>query len=263
MPGLPPHIGKWVEQAWSGEKGFGPYSPVYFAGRYYDLDSLDQLSADVIGISGESRAETKMPSSSLQSDSGGDSSPEKLPPSPEISIRRLADPAEIRCQFELGAEQTWPERKSGGPLAFCGHHLLSCKTALWADLIRRYGAMGLIASLNRRECGMVTFVPKPIARLLGWATSPENHALEHTLSVACLVVQPYARGRGVAKALVNALGGYARENGYRRVEAATTSRRTAPDHYGWQTTELFTGQGWQIAPGAGATWLPVMVALEL
>ncbi len=262
MPGLPAPIRNWVEQAWSGEKGFGPYSPVYFEERYYDLDSLDRLSADVLGKSGGLKTEQPSPASSQQSDSGSDSE-QKSSPYSGIIIRQLADPQEIRCQFELGARQTWPERRSGGPVAFCGHQLLPCKTALWAELLARYGTIGLTASWNGRECAMVTFAPKPVARLLGWATSPEKHMFEHTLSVLCLVVQPYARGHGVAKALVNALGVYARENGFRRVEAATTSRRTAPNDYGWQTTELFTSQGWQIAPGAGAPWLPVMVALEL
>lgn len=290
--GLPPHVRQWVERAWSGQGGFGPYSPVFWAGKYYDLDDLDRLEADASkwhdeaatggsggpatpGPGGSRRPETAsapaVPGSAMappppvQPATARD--PSVTPagaPLAGVTIRPLDDPADITRQLELGARITRQEQKSGGPLAFCGHCCPPCKTKLWTEIVRRHGTIGLAASLDGRECAMVTFFPKPVARRLGWGTSPDGRDLDLTLSVACLVVQPYARGRGLGKALVRAVTEYARGNGYRRVEAAThPTQRTPPDGYGWQTTGLFTSQGWQVVPGEGAPWLPVMVALDL
>lgn len=47
LPSLPRAVREWVEDAWSGRRGFAPYSRIIFNGRLYDPYALDELRAEV------------------------------------------------------------------------------------------------------------------------------------------------------------------------------------------------------------------------
>lgn len=113
------------------------------------------------------------------------------------------------------------------------------------------GARGLVALDDAGEAiGWMKLTPRsavPKLRALPVYRSLDLGSEETTYSVGCFVVRPDVRGRGVARALVEAAPRFARAWGARAIEAYPR-RSTAPlhDEEAWQGPEgVFVAAGFE------------------
>ncbi|MGP3968706.1 GNAT family N-acetyltransferase [Streptomyces sp. 6N223] len=95
--------------------------------------------------------------------------------------------------------------------------------AAYAELVARYGARGR-SGVHREARYLVAVADGEAAGCVALQPTPEDAA---TGEVKRMYVTPAARGRGVARALLRAVEGLAREVGYRRLRLATGHRQPA------------------------------------
>jgi len=98
-------------------------------------------------------------------------------------------------------------------------------------LIKVSGTFGFLATQNDTVLAFVTFLPKAIARKIGYYTSTSDGHLDKTLMVGCLFVPKQLRGEGLATRLISAVVDYAKENGYSKIEATTIPKEL---NYSWE-----------------------------
>lgn len=120
--------------------------------------------------------------------------------------------------------------------------LQQLRQRLYLDLIDRFGTCGLVAVDEEGVVGFVTFLPKAIARRLGFYSLPGDGDLDSTLVVACLHVTPAKRGVGVGSALIQGVKDWAARMGYLRVEAIGEGKH----QYGWHASAPFLGKGFEV-----------------
>jgi len=134
----------------------------------------------------------------------------------------------------------------------------------WSQMIQAYGTMGLLAFRGGTCVGMITFLPKTVARRIGYATCRTNDNLERTLSVICINVGGTELRKGRASALLRAVEDYARASGYVRIEAFAAEKESDEQRLHWQSASLFARHGYKRDPDTcGPWWTPQLFYREL
>ncbi len=134
----------------------------------------------------------------------------------------------------------------------------------WSQMIEAHGTMGLLALQGDTCVGMITFLPKIVARRIGYATCRANDNLERTLSIMCINVGRTELRRGRASALLRAAEDYARANGYVRIEAFAAGEEADEQRLHWQSASLFARRGYTRDPDTcGPWWTPCLFYREL
>jgi GNAT superfamily N-acetyltransferase len=133
----------------------------------------------------------------------------------------------------------------------------------WSQMIQAHGTMGLLAFQGDTCVGMITFLPKIVARRIGYATCRANDNLERTLSIICINVGRTELRRGRASALLRAAEDYARANGYVRIEAFAAGEEADEQRLHWQSASLFARRGYTRDPDTcGPWWTPCLFYRE-
>jgi len=134
----------------------------------------------------------------------------------------------------------------------------------WSQMIQAHGTMGLLAFQGDTCVGMITFLPKIVARQIGYATCRTDDNLERTLSIICINVGRTELRRGRASALLRAAEDYARANGYVRIEAFAVDKEADEQRLHWQSASLFARHGYKRDPDTcGPWWTPQLFYREL
>jgi len=134
----------------------------------------------------------------------------------------------------------------------------------WSQMTRAYGTMGLLAFQGDTCVGMITFLPKTVARRIGYATCRANDNLERTLNVICINVGGTELRKGRASALLHAAEDYARASGYVRIEAFAAEKESDEQRLHWQSASLFARHGYKRDPDTcGPWWTPQLLYREL
>ncbi|HHY34396.1 MAG TPA: GNAT family N-acetyltransferase [Firmicutes bacterium] len=124
----------------------------------------------------------------------------------------------------------------------------------WKEMILEYGTMGLLAMQGDTCVGMITFLPKPVARRIGYATCSSNEDLERTLNIICINVGQTALRQGRGSALLRAAEDYARSRGYVRIEAFAAEEECEEQRIHWQSQTLFRRLGFACDPDSRGPW---------
>ena len=124
----------------------------------------------------------------------------------------------------------------------------------WKEMILEYGTMGLLAMRGDTCVGMITFLPKPVARRIGYATCSTNGDLERTLNIICINVGQTALRQGRGSALLRAAEDYARSRGYVRIEACAAEEECEKQRIEWQSQSLFRRLGFACDPDSRGPW---------
>ncbi len=134
----------------------------------------------------------------------------------------------------------------------------------WSQMIRAYGTMGLLAFQGDACVGMITFLPKIVARRIGYATCRTNDNLERTLSIICINVGRTELRKGRASTLLHAAEDYARANCYVRIEAFAADKEADEQRLHWQSASLFARHGYKRdADTCDPWWTPCLFYREL
>ena len=134
----------------------------------------------------------------------------------------------------------------------------------WSQIIQAYGTMGLLAFQGDTCVGMITLLPKTVARRIGYATCRANGNLERTLNVICINVGGTELRKGRASALLRAVEDYARASGYVRIEAFAAEKESDEQRLHWQSASLFARHGYKRDPDTrGPWWTPQLFYREL
>ncbi len=134
----------------------------------------------------------------------------------------------------------------------------------WSEMIQAHGTMGLLAFQGDTCAGMITFLPKIVARRIGYATCRTNDQLERTLSIICINVGRTELRKGRASALLRAAEDYARANGYVRIEAFAAEEEADEQRLHWQSAGLFARHDYKRDPDTrGPWWTPQLFYREL
>lgn len=120
--------------------------------------------------------------------------------------------------------------------------LQALRQALYLNLIDQSGTCGLVAEDQDGVLGFITFMPKALARRLGFYSLPDNTDLENTLVVACIHVTPAKRGHGLGSLLIHAAKDWATRHGYSAIEAIGEGY----PQYGWHASAPFLACGFQV-----------------
>lgn len=168
-----------------------------------------------------------------------------LPPGP-LKVRpiTLDDAAYGVCGLVSPWQCVYPYPKTG----------MSPSYPFWREMIRDYGTMGLLAMQDDTCVGMITFLPKPVARRIGYATCSTGEDLERTLNIICINVGEIALRQGRASALLRAAEDYARSHGYVRMEAFAAEEEREEQHLHWQSKTLFRRHGFSFDPDSHGPW---------
>jgi GNAT superfamily N-acetyltransferase len=113
--------------------------------------------------------------------------------------------------------------------------LQQLRQKLYLELIDGFGTCGLVAVDDDGVVGFTTFMPKTMARRLGFYTLPGDEELENTLVVACIHVTPTKRGRGIGSMLIQGVKDWAAQRGYSAIEAIGEGQ----PQYGWHASAPF------------------------
>lgn len=116
---------------------------------------------------------------------------------------------------------------------------ISCN--MWLDIFNEIGQIGFIPYINNEAVGQIIFLPKKYARKITIPFSKELKHFEQTLVIGCLVVKGEQFNashwnKGVASKLIEHVIGFAKENGYKRIEAAVDIR--SPKEAQWMVSSF-------------------------
>ncbi|MDD5127765.1 MAG: GNAT family N-acetyltransferase [Dehalococcoidales bacterium] len=112
----------------------------------------------------------------------------------------------------------------------------------YLELTERFGTMALLALEDHEVAGFIIFIPKTIARRLGFYTLPGDKDLDRTMVATCLHVAQSKRGQGIAVKLIEGAKKWATSKGYTSMEAIGEGFA----QYGWHASAPFLSAGFRI-----------------
>lgn len=134
----------------------------------------------------------------------------------------------------------------------------------WSQMIQTCGTMGILAFQGDTCVGMITFLPKTVARRIGYATCRTSDSLERTLNIICINVGRTGLRKGRASILLRAAEDYAKANGYVRIEAFAAEKEADEQRLHWQSASLFVRHGYKRdTDTCGPWWTPCLFYREL
>ena len=114
-----------------------------------------------------------------------------------------------------------------------GERAKGVRRKFFQEVKNRYGNCVLFAWDDNEIVGFLIFLPKAVARKIGLKTSPNDSLLHQTLQYVCMQLVSTYRKKGVGTKMVKSLITWAKNNGWKRIEAHNMRRGDRDEDWRW------------------------------
>jgi len=114
-----------------------------------------------------------------------------------------------------------------------GERAKGVRRRFFQEIKNKYGNCVLFAWNDNEIIGFLIFLPKTVARKIGLKTSPNDSLLHQTLQYVCMQLVSNYRKKGVGTKMVKSLITWAKNNGWKRIEAHNMRRGDRDEDWRW------------------------------
>ena len=114
-----------------------------------------------------------------------------------------------------------------------GKRAKGVRRRFFQEVKNRYGNCVLFAWNDNEIIGFLIFLPKTVARKIGLKTSSNDNLLHQTLQYVCMQLVSAYRKKGVGTKMMKSLITWAKNNGWKRIEAHNMRRGNKDEDWRW------------------------------